>query len=593
MSSTAPASGEYDELATRHVSLGRVLALFKPYRKRIAVVIVLMLVASATGLAGPFLLRAIIDDALPRNDLSLLSWLVAGMIFAALLSALIGAWQVVLSSRIGQAVLHDLRVTLYAHLQNLSLRFFTGTRVGEVQSRIASDVDGLQSLVSDTANDLGRSLSSVIMTTIAILILDWRLALLVLLIVPGTLLISARVARAREAITFQQQGRAADLSVAVQETLSASGIILARTMGRAKHLNQRFSRISGDLAQLEVKSRTAGEWQWSLIGFALAVLPAITLLAGGLLMNTASPATIGTLVAMIALQEQLLWPFEQLLELGRDARKTRALFARIFEYLDKPVEIREKANATTIPRSDMRGEVELDHVSFNYSEEGRSALHDVSLTIKAGSNVAIVGQTGSGKTTLGYLLARLYDVDSGAIRLDGVDLRDLSFLSLSEMLGVVSQDPYLLHASVAENLRFAKPEATDEELYAAAKTAQIHDHIINLPEGYDTIVGEDGYRFSGGEKQRLVLARTILRNPPVLLLDEATSALDTRTERAMSEALARMSKGRTTITIAHRLSTIRHADIIVVMNAGRIVEQGNHEQLLALKGIYAGLLQNS
>ncbi len=593
MSSTAPASGEYDELATRHVSLGRVLALFKPYRKRIALVIVLMLVASATGLAGPFLLRAIIDDALPRNDLSLLSWLVAGMIFAALLSALIGAWQVVLSSRIGQAVLHDLRVTLYAHLQNLSLRFFTGTRVGEVQSRIASDVDGLQSLVSDTANDLGRSLSSVIMTTIAILILDWRLALLVQLIVPGTLLISARVARAREAITFQQQGRAADLSVAVQETLSASGIILARTMGRAKHLNQRFSRISGDLAQLEVKSRTAGEWQWSLIGFALAVLPAITLFAGGLLMQTASPATIGTLVAMIALQEQLLWPFEQLLELGRDARKTRALFARIFEYLDKPVEITEKANATTIPRSDMRGEVEVDHISFNYVEEGRSALHDVSLTINAGSNVAIVGQTGSGKTTLGYLLARLYDVDSGAIRFDGVDLRDLSFVSLSEMLGVVSQDPYLLHASVAENLRFAKPEATDEELYAAAKTAQIHDHIISLPEGYDTIVGEEGYRFSGGEKQRLVLARTILRNPPVLLLDEATSALDTRTERAMSEALARMSKGRTTITIAHRLSTIRHADIIVVMNAGRIVEQGSHDELLALNGAYAELLQNS
>ena len=593
MSSTAPNSDDYDNLAMRHVSLGRVLALFKPYRKRIAVVIVLMLIASMTGLAGPFLLRAIIDEALPRNDLNLLSWLVAGMIFVALLSAIIGAWQVVLSSRIGQAVLHDLRVNLYAHLQNLSLRFFTGTRVGEVQSRIASDVDGLQSLLSDTANDLGRSLSAVIMTSIAIIILDWRLALLVLLIVPGTLIISGRVARAREAITFQQQGRAADLSVAVQETLSASGIILARTMGRATHLNQRFSRISGDLAQLEVKSRTAGEWQWSLIGFALAVLPAFTLLAGGLLMHTGSPATIGTLVAMIALQEQLLWPFEQLLELGRDARKTRALFARIFEYLDKPVEIMERANAKIIPRTIMRGEVVLDHVSFNYDEEVRSALNDVSLTIKAGSNVAIVGQTGSGKTTLGYLLARLYDVDSGAVRFDGVDLRDLSFLSLSEMLGVVSQDPYLLHASVAENLRFAKPEATDEELYAADKTAQIHDHIISLPEGYDTIVGEDGYRFSGGEKQRLVLARTILRNPPVLLLDEATSALDTRTERAMSEALARMSKGRTTITIAHRLSTIRHADIIVVMNAGRIVEQGTHEKLLALNGAYAELLQNS
>lgn len=593
MSQSAQNPDDYHSLAAQHVSLRRVLALFTAYRKRIVAVIFLMLIASATGLAGPFLLRAIIDDALPRNDLKLLSALVADMVLVALVSAIIGAWQVILSSRIGQAVLHDLRVRLYAHLQNLSLRFFTGTRVGEVQSRIASDVDGLQSLVSDTANELGRSLSAVIMTSIAIIILDWRLALLVLLIVPGTLIISSRVARAREAITYQQQGRAADLSVAVQETLSASGIILARTMGRATHLNQRFTRISGDLAQLEVKSRTAGEWQWSLIGFALAVLPAFTLFAGGLLMQTESPATIGTLVAMIALQEQLLWPFEQLLEIGRDARKTRALFARIFEYLDKPVEIMERENPKYIPRAAMKGEVELDRVSFSYGEESRSAVHDVSLTIKAGSNVAIVGQTGSGKTTLGYLLARLYDVDSGAIRFDGVDLRDLSFQSLSEMLGVVSQDPYLLHASVAENLRFAKPEATDEELYAAAKIAQIHDHIIGLPEGYDTMVGEDGYRFSGGEKQRLALARTILRNPPVLLLDEATSALDTRTERAMSLALTRMSKGRTTITIAHRLSTVRHADLIVVMHAGRIVEQGNHDQLMALNGAYAELLRNA
>lgn len=591
----APAHNDddYDKLAAQHVSLRRVLALFKPYRKRIAAVSLLMLVASTTGLAGPFLLRAIIDEALPSNDLNLLCWLVAGMVFVAFASALIGAWQVVLSSRIGQAVLHDLRVRLYTHLQNLSLRFFTGTRVGEVQSRIASDVDGLQSLVSETANELGRSVSSVLMTSIAIIILDWRLALLVLLIVPATVLISGRVARAREAITFQQQGRAADLSVAVQETLSASGIILARTMGRSKHLNQRFSRISGDLAELEVKSRTAGEWQWSLIGFALAALPAVTLCAGGMLMQTASPATIGTLVAMIALQEQLLWPFEQLLELGRDARKTRALFAGILEYLDKPVEITERNDAKSIPRRDMKGEVQLDHVSFKYGGEGQSALHDVCLTIKAGSNVAIVGQTGSGKTTLGYLLARLYDVNSGAIRFDGVDLRDLSFLSLSEILGVVSQDPYLLHASVAENLRFAKPEATDEELCAAAQTAQIHDQILALPEGYDTMVGEDGYRFSGGEKQRLVLARTILRNPPVLLLDEATSALDTRTERAMSMALARLSKDRTTITIAHRLSTIRHADLIVVMHAGRVVEQGDHGQLVALDGAYAELLRNS
>lgn len=583
----------YDGIAARHVSMRRVLALFAPYRKRIAMVMLLMVVASATGLAGPFLLRAIIDQALPQNDIGLLLWLVAGMVLVALLSAVIGAGQVILASRIGQRVLHDLRVRLYAHLQSLSLRFFTGTRVGEVQSRIAGDIDGLQSLVTDTANELGRSLSAVIMAAIAILILDWRLALFVLFIVPGTVLISSRVARMREALTYQQQARAADMSVAVQETLSASGIILARTMGRGAHLTQRFARISGDLAKLEVQSRTAGEWQWSLIGLALAILPAMTLLAGGLLMQTGNPASIGTLVAMIALQEQLLWPFEQLLEIGRDTRKTRALFARIFEYLDKPVEITERADPVTIPRAQMRGDVALDHVSFAYREEGRPALHDISLTIPAGSHVAIVGPTGSGKTTLGYLLARLYDVDSGAIRFDGVDLRDLSFQSLSDMLGVVSQDPYLLHASVAENLRFAKPEASDDELVAAARIAQIHDHVASLPEGYDTLVGDDGYRFSGGEKQRLALARTILRDPRVLLLDEATSALDTRTERAMSQALERMSKGRTTITIAHRLSTIRHADLIVVMQAGRIVEQGSHDRLMALDGVYAGLTRGA
>ncbi|MEH6775515.1 MAG: ABC transporter ATP-binding protein, partial [Cereibacter changlensis] len=526
----------------------------------------------------------------PQQDLSLLVWLAGGMIAAALASAGIGALQVVLSARIGQAILHDLRVRLYAHLQTLSLRFFTGTRTGEVQARIAGDIAGLQSLMTETANELGRSLSAVAMTAVAIVILDWRLALFVLLIVPVTVLISARVARLREALTFQQQARAADMSVAVQETLSASGIILARTMGRGPWLTQRFARISRDLAQLEVRSHTAGEWQWSLIGFALATLPALTLLAGGLLMQGGNPASIGTLVAMIALQEQLLWPFEQLLEVGRDARKTRALFARIFEYLDKPVEITERADPITIPRADMRGGVQLDHVSFAYAGQPVRAVDDVSLTIPAGSHVAIVGPTGSGKTTLGYLLARLCDVETGAIRFDGVDLRDLSLATLSQMLGVVSQEPYLLHASVAENLRFAKPEATDAEIIAAAKVAQIHDHISALPEGYETLVGEGGFRFSGGEKQRLALARTILRDPPILLLDEATSALDTRTERAMSRALDVMSKGRTTITIAHRLSTIRHADLIVVMQDGRVVESGAHEELAAKGEAYAGLL---
>ncbi|AWI86290.1 multidrug ABC transporter ATP-binding protein (plasmid) [Alloyangia pacifica] len=580
----------YGDLAARHVSLRRVLQLFAPYRARIAGVVTLMVLSSAIGLAGPFLLRAIIDVALPQQDLALLVWLAGGMIAAALASAGIGALQIVLSTRIGQAILHDLRVRLYAHLQTLSLRFFTGTRTGEVQSRIAGDIAGLQSLMTETANELGRSLSAVVMTAVAIVLLDWRLALFVLLIVPVTVLISARVARLREALTYQQQARAADMSAAVEQTLSAPGIILARTMGRGSFLTQHFARISRDLAQLEVRSHTAGEWQWSLIGFSLATLPALTLLAGGILMQTGNPASIGTLVAMIALQEQLLWPFEQLLEVGRDTRKTRALFARIFEYLDKPVEITERVDAITIPRAEMRGEVALDHVRFAYSEGHGPAVQDVSLTIPAGSHVAIVGPTGSGKTTLGYLLARLYDVDGGAISFDGVDLRDLSFETLSQMLGVVSQEPYLLNASVAENLRFARPEASMDQLIEAAKVAQIHDHIAALPEGYETLVGEGGSRFSGGEKQRLALARTILRDPPILLLDEATSALDTRTERAMSQALDGLSKGRTTITIAHRLSTIREADLIVVMQRGRVVETGSHASLAAKGGVYAGLL---
>jgi len=593
MTDDPDAAETYDDLAARHVSLSRVLALFAPYRRRIAGVVALMLLAAAIGLAGPFLLRAVIDVALPGQDLGLLLLLVGGMVTVALAAAAVGAWQVVLTARIGQAILHDLRVRLYAHLQSLSLRFFTGTRTGEVQSRIAGDISGLQAMLTETASELGRALSAVVMTAIAIVILDWRLALFVLFIVPGTVLISHRVAKAREALMWQRQARAADLSAAVQETLSAPGIILARTMGRGPHLTRRFARLSDDLARLDARAQTAGEGQWMLIGFALAVLPALTLLAGGLLMRGDDPASIGTLVAMIALQEQLLWPFEQLLEIGRDMRKTRALFARIFEYLDTPVEITERPAPVTLERARMCGAIELDHVGFSYAGTARPAVADLTLNIPAGSHVAIVGPTGSGKTTLGYLLARLYDVDRGAIRFDGIDLRDLSFETLSQMLGVVSQEPYLLHASVAENLRFARPEATEAELIAAAKVAQIHEVIAALPEGYETRVGEGGFRFSGGEKQRLALARTILRDPPILLLDEATSALDTRTERAMSEALDGLAKGRTTITIAHRLSTVRHADRIVVMQAGQVVEEGPHETLLVQGGLYAKLLRGA
>ncbi len=582
----------YHDLAANHVSAGRILALFKPYKRQILRVVILLLFGSAVGMASPFLLRAIIDDALPNADIQLLVYLTGGLVGIAALSAGLNTLQIVMSTKIGQSIMHDLRVRLYSHLQSLSLSFFAATRSGEIQSRIASDIGGLQTLVTNTANELARNTSVVVMTAVAMFFLDWRLALFSMIAVPVSILLSDRVGKLRETITHEQQVRLGDMSAAVQESLSISGIILARTMGRGEHLTRRFTRTSEDVARLEVRSHTAGEWQWQMIYLILSILPALTLLLGGFLMNSSVPVTIGTLVAMIALQEQLLWPLEELLSIGREVRKTRALFTRVFEYLDKPVEIKETTDAVTFDKSQIRGAVRVENVSFSYPGSEKPTLSEISIDVPAGSSVAIVGSTGSGKTTLGYLLARLYDVEGGSIRYDGIDIRDLSFDTLADMLGVVTQEPYLLYASVAENLRFAKPDATDEELINAAKIAQIHDSLAALPEGYDTIVGDRGYRFSGGEKQRLALARTILRNPPVLLLDEATSALDTKTERAMEAALANLSKDRTTITIAHRLSTIRRADQIVVLQQGKIVERGTHEELVRLNGVYAALIKS-
>ncbi|WP_327139882.1 ABC transporter ATP-binding protein [Nocardia sp. NBC_01327] len=570
--------------------LRRILRLFHPYRSRLALVGVLVALSSIVGLASPFMLRAVLDDALPHGRTGLLTLLALGMIAVTTLTAVFGVWQTYLSTAVGQSVMHDLRTAVYARLQSMPLSFFTTTRTGEVQSRIANDIGGMQSTVTSTATSLIANFTSVLAAVIAMIALDWRLTVVSLVMLPFFVWISRRVGSERRRITGERQKQLAGMSAIVEESLSVSGILLGRTMGRSPALIADFARESRGLVDLEIRSGMAGRWRQSTITIVMAAMPAIVYWAAGLTSASGHQlVSIGTLVAFTTLQSGLLRPAVQLLSTGVEVQSSLALFGRIFEYLDLRPDIAEPDKPAVLPAGGVVGAVRFEQVGFSYDAD-RKVLEDIDISVPAGTSLALVGETGSGKTTLGYLAARLYDVGSGRVTIDGIDVRDMSFADLSATVGVVSQETYLLHASVADNLRFAKPDATDEELHAAARAAQIHDHISGLPDGYDTMVGERGYRFSGGEKQRLAVARTILRNPPILVLDEATSALDTRTEREVQEAIDALSAGRTTITIAHRLSTIRDADQIAVLDHGRIAERGTHAELLAHNGFYADLL---
>ncbi|MFC1418912.1 ABC transporter ATP-binding protein [Streptacidiphilus cavernicola] len=574
----------------------RILRLFRPYRRKLAAVGVFVALSSLVSVASPFLLRAILDTAIPQGRTGLLSLLALGMIVVAVANSVFNVLQTYLSTSVGQRVMHDLRTSVYAHLQRMPLAFFTRTRTGEVQSRIANDIGGMQSTVTSTATSLVSNLTTVIATIVAMVALDWKLTVVSLLLLPLFVWISRRVGNERRRIATERQKQLAALSSIMQESLSVSGILLGRTMGRSRALSDDFSRESDSLAELEVRADMAGRWRQSTIQIVMAAMPAVIYWAAGLTSGHGSAVvSIGTLVAFTSLQQNLFRPTVQLLQVGVAVQVSLALFQRIFEYLDLVPDITERPDPVTLPRrsGDARsGEVRFDRVGFSYEPGAGTAptLDGIDLTVPAGSSLAVVGETGSGKTTLSYLVPRLYDVGTGRVLVDGTDVRDLSFASLADTVGVVSQETYLFHASVADNLRFAKPDATDEELYQAARAAQIHDHIAGLPDGYDTMVGERGYRFSGGEKQRLAIARTILRDPPVLVLDEATSALDTQTEQAVQTALDALTAGRTTITIAHRLSTVRDADQIVVLDAGRVAERGTHDELLALGGHYAALV---
>ncbi|WP_107657752.1 ABC transporter ATP-binding protein [Nocardia suismassiliense] len=569
--------------------LRRIVRLFRPYRARLALVAALVFLSSVVALASPFMLRAVLDDALPHGRTGLLTLLAAGMVAVAALTSVFGVLQTYISTTVGQDVMHDLRSAVYAQLQRMPLSFFTKTRTGEVQSRIANDIGGMQSTVTSTATSLVSNFTTVVAAVIAMIVLDWRLTMVSLVMLPFFVWISRRVGSERRKITGQRQEKMAGMSAIVEESLSVSGILLGRTMGRSPALVDSFARESRGLVDLEIRASMAGRWRQSTITIVMSAMPAVIYWAAGLAVTTGKPlVSIGTLVAFTTLQTTLLRPMVQLLSTGVEVQSSMALFGRIFEYLDLKPDIEEPVRPVALGK--VSGAVRFEQVGFSYGAQSRDVLSDIDITVPAGSSLAVVGETGSGKTTLGYLVARLYDVSSGRITIDGKDVRDLSFADLAAAVGVVSQETYLLHATVADNLRFAKPDATEQELHEAARAAQIHEHIMSLPDGYDTLVGERGYRFSGGEKQRLAVARAVLRNPPILVLDEATSALDTRTELEVQQAIDALSADRTTITIAHRLSTIRDADQIVVLDHGRVVECGSHEELMELEGRYAALL---
>jgi len=572
--------------AVRRANLRRIAGLFKAYRLRLSAVCGLILVSAALGVVSPFLLRYVLDTAIPDQRTGLLTALVGGMVAISVITGVLGVVQTLLSNQVGQRVMHDLRTAVYRHLQRLSLAFFTRTRTGEVQSRIANDIGGVDDVVTSTATSVVSNITTVLATTVAMALLDWRLAAFALALLPLFVYMTRHVGEQRRKVTTVRQGAMADISSLVQESLSVSGILLGKTMGRSGELADRFEGESARLAGLEVRSRMTGRWMMASIQTTFAVMPALVYWFGGyLLAHGNGGITIGTLVAFTTLQTRLFFPIGSLLGVQIEVQSSLALFDRIFEYLDLGVEIEEGRRVL----GDSRGEVRLENVWFRYDDTAWT-LQDVSFEVPAGTKTAIVGETGSGKTTVAYLVSRLYDTSEGVVSIDGVDVRELTFASLAAAVGVVSQETYMFHASVRENLRFAKPDATDEEIEAAARAAQIHELVATLADGYDTVVGERGYRFSGGEKQRIAIARTILRNPPILVLDEATSSLDTQTERAVQDALELLAEGRTTIAIAHRLSTVRDADQIVVLDRGRIVERGTHDELLEEEGRYAALV---
>jgi len=574
---------------------GRIGELFRPYAAQLAVTIALVLISAGLGVLPPLLTQRAFDDGLfpasGRPDVPVLLWLVAGMVALWLVSAALGVWQTYLTARVGNSVMGALRVRLFSHLQAMELGFFTRTKTGVIQSRLQNDVGGVSSVLNNTISSVVGNTVTVIGALVAMLLLSWQLTVVAVILLPVLVLAQRRVGQVRARIATQTQESLSEMTAITQETLSVSGILLAKTFNRQPAEIARYAAENDRQIMLQVRQQMSGQWFFAVVGVFMSVVPAVVYLVAAWLILQEVPVTAGTIVAFTTVQARLMMPLMGLMRVALDLQTSRALFARIFEYLDLHPAITDAADAREVDASRL-GEVEFRDVTFRYPDAAPDApgtLQDVSFRIEPGQYVAFVGPSGAGKTTVSYLIPRLYEASEGAVLFAGADVRELRHASLIDHIGVVSQETYLFHATIADNLRYAKPDATQEELEAACRAANIHDTIARFPDGYETLVGERGYRLSGGEKQRVAIARVLLKDPAVLILDEATSALDTVSERIVQGALDAAARGRTTVAIAHRLSTVVDADVIHVVRAGRIVESGTHAQLLGLDGEYARL----